>query len=930
MRETKYVLLLAILAISLICAYTHAHDSQETPSKLVRLSSAFKEVRFVSYTSSRFSPLPDGFVPAAEPTILEDLKTLRPYFDGLITYSCDSSQGVDKVIPIAAKLQYKAAIIGIWDIRSEEELDTAINLAREYPALIVGVIVGNEGITRGPRLGYDYPALESAIRKVRRALPYVAVSTSEPIGEYGDEDLLRIVDFHSPNIHPWFAGTERRRNPRLAVDYVKRWIERLRAVSDKPCLLHEAGLPSGPEPHASPGLQRDFWGMLFAELPNTGFFNAPFWEAFDAGDWKTKTNPSDISEVESRWGGFENLTRNPKPVVEVLPGNDKFRKGAYQHLNEVIDRYHQAFNVYTDAGAAGNHFVKIAKMASAMDEDQVNIDIAAEDDPKSGASCIRCSFTALDANWGGCYFQNGVLLGPETQPSENWGEYPDAGFNLNGAEKLTFWARSGDSAWVEFFAFGIGRKLNTGSPISSYPDSAKKISTGYICLSKEWRQYSIDLRGLDLVYVIGGFGWVTSAPYNPDGTVFYLDEIKYELSKDFVQRRQNEPHFLVSFVTESSNSPFDTVMRNVAFTYDNAMALLAYIAADDRERAEVLAEAFIRAQERDRYFSDGRIRNAYQGGDLLCPPGWRPNGRESTTRIPGHYSANGEWYEDYMQVGAYVGNMAWAMIALVSYHDKYLKHNSGNSKYLEAAKKMGEWIYRNCYDAEGLGGYTGGYNGWGVGDNQYKVKWKSMEHNLDLYAIFLRLHKATGEEKWKDRAEHARRFVEAAWSEEEGRFYTGSDDGVTLNEEYRALDVNTWALLVLGVTERTKKAIEWVEKNCKVTRDGCEGFDFNDDRDAVWWEGTAQMVVVYKMLGEKSKALNYLDEMRRAQFFLGNSRGIPAASHDNLTTGLITKGLGDEEYQWLYYKRLHIAATAWFVFAELGRNPYWLYSDIDP
>jgi hypothetical protein len=47
-------------------------------------------------------------------------------------------------------------------------------------------------------------------------------------------------------------------------------------------------------------------------------------------------------------------------------------------------------------------------------------------------------------------------------------------------------------------------------------------------LNKEWTQYTIDLKGKDMSYVIGGFVWAGNLDNNPEGATFYLDEIKYE------------------------------------------------------------------------------------------------------------------------------------------------------------------------------------------------------------------------------------------------------------------------------------------------------------------------------------------------------------------------------------------------------------------
>src|SRR6184192_4174711 len=40
------------------------------------------------------------------------------------------------------------------------------------------------------------------------------------------------------------------------------------------------------------------------------------------------------------------------------------RKAAYSHLNQVMDRFHRAFHVYTDLGAAGDHFAARCAIAA--------------------------------------------------------------------------------------------------------------------------------------------------------------------------------------------------------------------------------------------------------------------------------------------------------------------------------------------------------------------------------------------------------------------------------------------------------------------------------------------------------------------------------------------------------------------------------------
>ena len=119
---------------------------------------------------------------------------------------------------------------------------------------------------------------------------------------------------------------------------------------------------------------------------------------------------------------------------------------------------------------------------------------------------------------------NGVFPPNAQEPQQNWGDYPNAGFNITGATKLTFFARGEKGGeQVEFFVGGIGW------PDKPYKESLPKVSTGYVTLSKEWKEYTIDLTGKDLSYVLSGFGWVTNAPRNLGQEItFYIDDIRFD------------------------------------------------------------------------------------------------------------------------------------------------------------------------------------------------------------------------------------------------------------------------------------------------------------------------------------------------------------------------------------------------------------------
>lgn len=612
------------------------------------------------------------------------------------------------------------------------------------------------------------------------------------------------------------------------------------------------------------------------------------------------------------------LTPTLTPTQTSTPSEAEQR--AYQHLAEVMDQYHTQFDVYTDLAAAGNHFFHRAAISNTLNS--VSIHDGFTGTVHSGATAILNVFTATHSTtWGGWYFQVGMLEGDELIPKDNWGTYPNAGYNLTGATKLTFWARGARGGErVEFFAFGVGRKENGSLDARfPFPDGEVKVtmcgrlvSPCYTTLTDTWQQYTIPLPGLKLEYVLGGFGWVTSAAEtNDQNIVFYLDDIHYDLP------RLNEPRFLLSFVTLPSNDPFDTVLKNVSFVYDDALALMNFAQAGDWQRAKLIADAFLYAQTHDRFYSDGRLRNAYQAGDLAVPPGWKPRGIFGSARPPGWWQFTPpppRWVEDTKFVSTDTGNMAWVILALLTYYE-----GQRTQPYLDATVKLAEWVHIHTTDPRGAGGYTGGYIGHEP--NPEKQLWKSTEHNLDLLAAFERLFRITGDSKWHDRSHHARKFVEAMWNDEKGAFMTGTTiDGITINQSVIPLDGQTWGLMVLGKNTWTERAIAYAEVHHTATYTApnghiYSGYDFNENGDGPWLEGTGQMVVAYKLLGNTGKAQQVLDEMREIQDTApnGNGKGIVAAPFDSVDTG----------FDWRYYNRLHVGATAWFIMAEQGYNPYW-------
>lgn len=171
----------------------------------------------------------------------------------------------------------------------------------------------------------------------------------------------------------------------------------------------------------------------------------------------------------------------------------------------------QPFYIYTEKGSRQNHYIPSGFMPNGK---CLSLDDAWTQSCHAGKSCVKMQYdvncSRKDQRWAGIYWLN---------PANNWGQRK-GGFNLTGAQKLTFWARGqeGKEQIQEFTVGGI-----TGN----YPDSDIAVM-GPVLLSSEWRQYTVDLRGKDLSSISGGFAWSTSEEVNPETCTFYLDEIRFE------------------------------------------------------------------------------------------------------------------------------------------------------------------------------------------------------------------------------------------------------------------------------------------------------------------------------------------------------------------------------------------------------------------
>src|SRR5262249_55914787 len=157
----------------------------------------------ISYAPFRGDESPFGPDRPIDPRQIDaDLAELKRISDCVRTYSID--HGLDQIAEVAQRHGMKV-LQGLWlsslPERSRKEVATAIALARRFPDVITGIVVGNEVLLRGEMSALD---LARVIREVKAqvAMPV----TYADVWEFWlrNRDLATAVDYITIHILPYW------------------------------------------------------------------------------------------------------------------------------------------------------------------------------------------------------------------------------------------------------------------------------------------------------------------------------------------------------------------------------------------------------------------------------------------------------------------------------------------------------------------------------------------------------------------------------------------------------------------------------------------------------------------------------------------------------------------------------------------------------
>lgn len=347
----------------------------------------------------------------------------------------------------------------------------------------------------------------------------------------------------------------------------------------------------------------------------------------------------------------------------------------------------------------------------------------------------------------------------------------------------------------------------------------------------------------------------------------------------------------------------DGSRKTIAYTYDQAVAAIAFTLMGDNNRAKQVLNMLKSTQD-----SAGYWINSY----------WWNNGA-------------GE------EIRAHVGPCMWVALAVMNYEKK-----TGDMSYHDMAIKTIDWCLQF---QKSNGALSGGLTTWDSGNGSWTEEvWSSTEQNQDAYAALVYFASTTSSKQstYTTAANKIKSFLDnVVWDSTKNRWYGGFKNNTNSVDPFVPMDVNPWGVMALGTsgTRNYGKSIEYVENTRGGTLSSPQyahtlpygnttitayDFDWQSNGAAadskigggylgadIWFEGSAFMSCAYSMLGNETKANAILSEIAKKQGKDGSmSGGIPYCLN------------GTNNNYWLMLQQNCVSSTGWFIIAASKWNPF--------
>ena len=304
--------------------------------------------------------------------------------------------------------------------------------------------------------------------------------------------------------------------------------------------------------------------------------------------------------------------------------------------------------------------------------------------------------------------------------------------------------------------------------------------------------------------------------------------------------------------------------NNLVSLYDNALAALVFIMKEDFEKAEKIFDFF-----------NTRMQSELQNGV----------GGFSQFRDEYGIPNNHRW----------MGDNVWLLIALNNY-----KFFSGSSRYDALSNAIQSWLI-GLQDADG--GLFAGYD-----SNNNLLNFKVTEGNIDAFNAL---------QGYSESHSKILNFLHSTrWNITQKALMAWPD-----NPQYSyALDVFSWSYLVFEdfPSETLTNASRFL--TTKIDSKGRQviGYCFDEDKDVVWLEGTAQMSLAFAI--SRNVYQNEFYETQLENAFLENSncsscKGLPYATNQGTHYGADALWNGADT-------QISLSSSVWYLFSTHRFSPF--------
>ncbi len=287
---------------------------------------------------------------------------------------------------------------------------------------------------------------------------------------------------------------------------------------------------------------------------------------------------------------------------------------------------------------------------------------------------------------------------------------------------------------------------------------------------------------------------------------------------------------------------YDIPGNRAAWTYDQALAILAFLEVDDTRAATRCANGMLTVR-------DGNLGVWADGYDVATG---------SVTAKP---------------VAA--GPNAWMGLAMLALHGK-----TREEKYLKASVSVADFLLRlQIAEGKPAGVIAGGFDGKGK-----PLPWAATEHNADAVAFLAQLADVARQDRYREAAIRAAKWLNREmWDEKLGCYLPGYHNigKATRSDFPERLDSQTWTILAFHAAAQSPNwppdapkahnGLPWIAKyQCRLTHRGQTVTGFAKITlgewaiPSVWTEGTAGYILAGRILGDDDARLAALLSSLRA------------------------------------------------------------------